>query len=234
MEVSRIIESINNLENHEIIKKLTDEPIIVERCLLLQYNFHQSVCTELHSNPSRQVIVSKICHVFGERELDAIEFMGDSGDLILVTMKNNRVRDFLVSKVSTISWAHKPGSTCTCGCVLAMRPLAPLATRIHFTVSGIPHILLKSRTEQLTIKVRKILPGLSNVEYRYQYWPESEIGNGTLLISGKSSNVIKSIEEVRDSPKFLVMGGFGGRVMYWREGHAVKSGTKDMLTYHGW
>lgn len=159
--------------------------------------------------------------------------MGE-GDLILVTVKDTRVRDFLLTKVSTISWTPIVASTCQCLCVLDVRPLSPLATRIHFVVQGIPQILLQSRPEQLTIKVRKILPDLSNVTFHYQSWPGTEIGNGTLVISGESSNIIKSIEEVRDNPKFLVMGGFRGKVEYWKEGHAVQSGTNDKLTYHGW
>lgn len=39
MEDSHIIESIIKQENHELIEKLTVEPAIVERCLLLEYSF---------------------------------------------------------------------------------------------------------------------------------------------------------------------------------------------------
>ncbi|KAK3855010.1 hypothetical protein Pcinc_038561 [Petrolisthes cinctipes] len=200
------------MELGDVGASLREDQHVLERCIVFQYT--SPVCLVAHVTPSLHEFRTKISKVFGAKELDAIEFLGDGG-LVLVTMKKAKTRAYLLSKVSAISWRPADvnkdaitGSECTCRCLLSVRPVVPLPGRIHLTVSGIPTVVLKTKRHMLKEKMGKLVPRLSGIELSFQTWPGTRLSNGTLLVTGDTPDITRSIAELRQWPKFLRFGGF--------------------------
>lgn len=232
----------------EVRASLREEREVVDRCIIFEYSNPVCPSAAAHPLPSLETMRQKISQAFGEKELDAIEFLGpDHGGLVLVTMKRSEMREYLLKNVSGISWTPtdvnkvKKQYRCPCRCILYVRPLVPLPARIHLTVQGIPTLLLKTKRRTLSRRLRKLVPGLQNVELDFQKWPGTHICNGTLLISGETQDVARSIAELRQMPKFLRLGGFCSVVEYkeafplvWQSGQRAEDLKLESLAFHGW
>ncbi|KAK4323020.1 hypothetical protein Pmani_006257 [Petrolisthes manimaculis] len=158
--------SPRRMELGDVGASLREDQLVLERCIVFQYTSPVCQVSTAHETPSLHEFRSKISQVFGEKELDAIEFLGDGG-LVLVTMKKAKTRAYLLSKVSAISWRPSDGSKCTCRCELFVRPVVPLPGRLHLTISGIPSVLLEIKTNVLKERMGKLVPRLSNIELSF-------------------------------------------------------------------